>query len=209
MCISPCFSFFFSISMKKFIVVCITIALCMGITPSTSFAAEIPNLTTCVAPVGTLKTNHTSGIHGIPGDSNTYSGSDSVYTVSENYSAQCFCPENGQGIQTDWVKADGFSQEEIKIYTNQGWIYIPNGSAWGLSDAPYLAKNSSYSCKSSGGGGSSSSSSSSVGGASSTNNSTGGSVLGLATTGNSLFVLSVFAAGIASTLTGLALRKRV
>lgn len=195
--------------MKKIVIVLLTFVSSAVFTPRATFAAEIPPLYTCIAPTGTLKANYSAGIHGIPGDTNTYSGTDKVYTISDDYAMQCFCPEGGTGIQTDWVKATEFSTEEIKIYTNSGWMYIPNGSPWGLQDAPYLAKNSSYACKSSGSGGGSSSSSSSsgVGGASSSNTS-GGSVLGLATTGNTPFILSVFLSGIALISSGILLRKK-
>ncbi len=198
--------------MKKYLVVSLVFAALVSVNPQEFFAAEMPAFSTCVAPTGSIKANYESGIHGVPGDTNAYSGKDKVYKITDTYTLQCFCPDNGNGIQTDWVKAAAFSSDEIKIYTNQGYVYIPDGAAWGLDSAPYLAKNSGYSCKGNGSGGSSpsssSSSSSNVGGASASNPSTG-SVLGLASTGNSLFVLSVFTAGIASTLTGFVMRKKV
>lgn len=182
------------------------------ITAPKAQASTMPSFTTCLAPNGTLKTAYDTGTHGIPGDTNSYSGSDKVYTVTDNYTMQCFCAENGTGVQTDWAKAGGFTEEEIKVYKNQGWIYIPNGADWGLSQGPYLAKNSSYSCKSSGGGSSSSTSSSSdskVGGASaSNNNNNGGSVLGLANTGNTSFIALLMTIGFASILFSLVLRSK-
>ncbi len=50
------------------------------------------------------------------------------------------------------------SVEDIQNFVGQGWIYVPDGSAWGLADAPFLAFNSSFSCGGGSGGGESSSS---------------------------------------------------
>ncbi len=44
------------------------------------------------------------------------------------------------------------SQNEIDELKNDGWIFIPNGAAWGLAEAPYLAKNIQYSCVAGSGG---------------------------------------------------------
>lgn len=165
-------------------------------------AATTPSFPSCIAPTGVLKVNYESGVHGIPGDPNTYTGKDTVYTISENALAQCFCPTNGSGIQTNWVKAGVYSENDIKVLTAQGWIYIPTGKVWGLEDVPYLAKNESYSCRGS---------ETKVGGASATNpnssnNSTPG-VLGLASTGNFTILLGSAALGMIFLLAGIFLRR--
>lgn len=195
--------------LKAFLLIPV-IASLLVLTAPKAEAATMPSFTTCLAPNGTLKTAYDTGTHGVPGDTNSYSGSDKVYTVTDSYTMQCFCAENGTGVQTDWVKAGGFTADEIKVFKNQGYIYIPNGADWGLSQEPYLAKNSSYSCKSTTGGSSSSSSNDSkVGGASaSNNNNNGGSVLGLANTGNTTFIALLMTLGFTSLLLSLALRKK-
>ena len=69
--------------------------------PAAAFA-ETP-FPGCPNPGGTLKVSYVTGQHGIPGDYSTYTGSDSVYILSENQVVQCFCAESGtSGIQTNW-----------------------------------------------------------------------------------------------------------
>lgn len=138
-------------------------------------AATIPTFPSCLNPQGTIKSTFDNGTHGIVGSSNSYSGSDTVYRVLDNSVTQCFCGGDGQGIQTDWWQYEGLTDQEIQNFKNDGWFVVPNGLAWGLADKPYLAKNSNYSCNTSRVGGESSSKSE-------------GSVLGLATTGNGIFV---------------------
>ncbi len=164
-------------------------------------AATTPNFPSCIAPTGSLKVNYDSGVHGITGDSSTYTGRDTVYTVSENALTQCFCPTNGAGIQTNWIKAGVYSENDVKVLTAQGWIYIPTGKVWGLEDTPYLAKNESYSCRGS---------ETRVGGASATNSNSSNSnsgVLGLASTGNFTILLGSAALGAIFLLAGIFLRK--
>lgn len=117
------------------------------------FALEVPQFPSCVAPQGTLKVSYEAGIHGIPGSEASYSGQDSVYLLGAGNALQCFCPPSGNGIQTNWLKLSEVSVEEVESYKKQGWVYVPDGSAWGLDAAPYLAQNVSYSCLSGGNGG--------------------------------------------------------
>src|SRR3989344_3949923 len=113
-----------------------------------------PAFPSCPTPGGTLKINYPSGIHGIPGDSGTYTGSDSVYALSNDQLVQCFCPQSGQvGIQTNWWQVAELSQSDIDHFKSLGWGYIPDGSAWGLNPAFYFAYNSTFSCGGGGGGG--------------------------------------------------------
>lgn len=141
-------------------------------------SSDAPNFPVCSSPQGSLIVSYDSGVHGIVGNQGQFNGSDKVYQVSENAVTQCFCATNGEGIQTNWWKVSSLSQDQIDQLTKEGWNYIPNGSAWGLQDSAYFAKNSSFSCQGNGGGSGSSNGSSNTG--------TGGTsqVLGLATTGN-------------------------
>lgn len=73
------------------------------------------------------------------------------------------------------------SQNEISNHIKEGWIYIPDGSAWGLDNAPYLASNSFFICGALGRGGGE------------ILGTGGGEVLGLASTGGENFMfLSLF-----------------
>ncbi len=151
-----------------------------------SLAVNTPSFQSCINPQGEIKVSYESGTHGIPGDSATYTGRDTVYRLSDETLAQCFCSANGDGIQTNWWKVSSLSDDEVETLRSQGWNYIPNGSLWGLEDAPYLAKNDRYSCAGGGIGGGD------VLGASTT----AGKALGLATTGNALYIVSVISSGL-------------
>ncbi len=168
----------------------LVVLLLSALTPSAS-AVTIPQFPACANPQGSVTASYDSGTHGVAGDQTTYSGKDTVYTLSENTLTQCLCPANGNGIQTNWWKATELSQEEKDVLVSQGWILIPDGSAWGLETGAYLAKNSSYTC-------------SGVGGASATNTSTSGptgetssinTILNLASTGNIRFILLTIVSG--------------
>lgn len=162
-------------------------------------AATTPSFPVCANPQGEVISSYSNGIHGVAGDSKPYSGSDTVYRVSENNATQCLCASDGTGIQTNWWKVSELTQEEISVLTNQGWILIPDGSAWGLDQGQYLARNSNFSCG--GSGGTSSSSENKVGGASAESISSG--IFSLANTGNMVFILTVFTLGIMLLGTGL------
>lgn len=164
-----------------------------------AYGLTIPSFPLCESPQGTQKVSYSTGTHGIVGSTATYTGSDTVYTLSGDTLAQCFCPENGTGIQTNWWKATGLSDEDIQVLKNQGWYFVPNGSLWGLEDAPYVAQNIDYSC-----------------------NATGGtevsqvqsafyeipSILGLAATGNTALLIGNGVAGLAFLLLGLYLLRQ-
>lgn len=169
------------------------------------------NFTSCLTPTGTVVANYADGAHGIPGQGSRI-GKDTVYLMDNGNAMQCFCGSNGGGIQTNWLKTAGYSEDEIKVMQSQGWIFIPTGAAWGLTDEPYLAKNIDYSCSSSSSGGSS-------GGDGRTDGRTDGRSDGLgsivqaasgnlASTGNLLFIFEVFALGVFLTGLGLFLRFR-
>ncbi|MFH1602245.1 MAG: hypothetical protein ABIB61_04805 [Candidatus Shapirobacteria bacterium] len=137
-----------------------------------------PNFSSCSSPTGDLKVSYKNGSHGIVGDSVSYEGSDAVYIINDNQLIQCFCSPEGTGIQTDWWKIDRLTPEEIGGLEKLGWFFVPSGSAWGLDASPYLAKNSNYACGLSSYG-------------------IGGQVLGLATTGNSLYIFALLVLGLA------------
>ncbi len=106
-----------------------------------------PNFPECESPQGLLKVDYPEGIHGVPGDSTTYTGSDTVYNLSEETLTQCFCSTNGNGIQTNWWKISSLTLEEVQILQGLGWVYVPNGAEWGLQEAPYMTYSSEYICK--------------------------------------------------------------
>jgi hypothetical protein len=160
----------------------------------------------CLVPNGTAVVHYDTGIHGIVGRQEIFEGSDTVYKY-ENGSLQCYCDPRGVGIQTNWVNAKNFSQQQIDTYVNDGYKYVASGAAWGLENAPYVAKNSSYSCRGIGGGGG-------TGGGSSSNNSgsqstggTGGGADLLAATGNWGTIAYLLVTGITFYLAALFVKK--
>ncbi len=165
------------------------------------FAVSTPSFPACANPQGSLKVSYSEGVHGIVGSGATYTGKDTVYTLSDSTTAQCFCGADGNGIQTNWWKASSLTESEINILKADGWHYVPTGSLWGLAVDPYLAKNIAYSCNSS------SSSSGSVQGSSTTQDldtgTGGGEVLGLAATGDSALVYGSFLLGTLLLIVGL------
>jgi len=109
-------------------------------------ASSIPTFPSCLDPSGTISAQYDSGTHGIVGDAGVYTGSDKVYTIDGAKTLQCFCADNGNGIQTLWLNTSVFGQDVISDLVSAGWTYVPNGLAWGLADDPYYAKNSEYFC---------------------------------------------------------------
>jgi hypothetical protein len=208
--------------MKKFLSVLALVATVAMQPLSVVHAVETPNFPTCMNPSGTVIANYAEGTHGIAGSSGVYVGSDVVYNVNENQVTQCFCSTDGNGIQTDWWKASSLTEEQIETLKAQGWTYIPDGTAWGLSQGAYAAKNTQYSCLPGGGGSNGGGDGKSDGrsdGRSSCPECTQapgqvlgaqkGDVLGLAATGDSWILYTVFAAAAILLLTGaVTLRKR-
>ena len=109
----------------------------------------IPSFPSCTKPQGSVVVTYKNGIHGIPGDTATYTGSDTVYNLSEDTLTQCFCSENSDGVQTNWWRISSLNEDEIAYLKALGWIYIPNGAKWGLEEAPYMAQNTQFGCSSS------------------------------------------------------------
>jgi hypothetical protein len=169
--------------MKHLLIILITI-LSLGWFGTTSVLAEyqIPaTFTSCHNPVGDIKADYPKGEHAIVGVIGLKNGSDKVFAVGNDNYTQCYCPTNGSiGIKTNWLAAGNIAKEDQNVLITQGWIYIPNGADWGLSNQPYLAKNIEFTCSeggndSSGGGGGTS------GGGSSSGQGGGGEVLGIST----------------------------
>ncbi len=152
--------------------------------------SQPPQFPSCLNPQGTLKVSYTSGTHGVPGKTEAFSGSDSVYTLEQNSLIQCLCPTGAKdGIQTNWWKIPSLTSADIENFKTQGWIFIPDGLAWGLDPVAYLAKNINYTCRTSAGVG-------------------GGEVLGLAATGNILTIYTLILAGSLSLTIGYLLRQK-
>ncbi len=169
--------------MKHLLIILITI-LSLGWFGTTSVLAEyqIPaTFTSCHNPVGDIKADYPIGEHAIVGVIGLKNGSDKVFAVGNDNYTQCYCPTNGSiGVKTNWLAAGNIAKEDQNVLITQGWIYIPNGADWGLSNQPYLAKNIEFTCSeggndSSGGGGGTS------GGGSSSGQGGGGEVLGIST----------------------------
>lgn len=172
------------------IVTIIAIFVYLVFSTAEAMAVSPADFPACSNPQGSVLADYSTGTHGIVGNAGTFTGSDKVYKVNEEKVTQCFCPLDGNGIQTNWIKTTGLTQDEIKIHERDGWIFIATGKAWGLDDASYLAKNHNYACGSSNG---SSGSSQSGGGSGSSNGIVEAStaVLGLAGTGNTITLLSL------------------
>jgi hypothetical protein len=107
-------------------------------------ANSVPDFGSCVNPQWSQTQVNYGDNHGVV-NVGTYSGTDSIYSSNGNV-LQCLCTNSGAGYQTNWLNAGGYSNSEIENLEAQGWIYVPDGSLWGLSHNAYLAKNVSYSC---------------------------------------------------------------
>ena len=200
--------------MKKLSLILLSFAIVFSVSASVALAQEVDlSFPSCLTPSGSVIASYTDGDHGVVGNGSK-SGRDTVYSLSQG-ALQCLCATDGAGTQTNWLSSSNLTGDQIKIYENQGWIYVPDGSAWGLSEGSYLAQNISYSCGGStvntGGGsthGDGLSDGKSDGRRSSIVQSASGNAnSGLATTGNILFVLSILGTGIFMIIIGLYLRK--
>lgn len=178
---------------NRFIVILAVFLFLLTIsTQNASAAVSIPDFPACSAPTGALRVQYSDGIHGVIGNSAEFKGNDTVYTVNENQVMQCLCTNDGEGIQTNWWKISSLTDSEIQVLKNSGWYYVPNGSLWGLDNAPYMATNYSYSCGGVLGG---------IG---------GGDILGLAITGNmSKWFYGLIGIGIMFVVLGLLLNFRL
>ena len=115
-----------------------------AVVPQVASADSQPSFSSCPSGSGAVLASYNDGTHGVPGDSATYTGSDTVYDQGNGSALQCLCGTSG--TQTEWWSIVDMSVNDIQSYENQGWVYVPDGSQWGLTSGPYLASNSSYSC---------------------------------------------------------------
>lgn len=181
--------------------------------PSVSNAmVEIPDFPHCSNPSGEIIAQYPNGVHGIPGDSRTHTGSDVVYRINDYQVLQCLC-SGSDGIQSIWWRDPGLSESDISRLLSKGWVRVVDGSLWGLESSQYFVKNSSFSCTTGVGG---------LGGGSSSENSSNsesnelggigglGQILGvssLASTGNWKNILMLLAVSFSATLLAILIRK--
>lgn len=186
---------------QAFFVTLLTV-YCLFSTAKQALAVEIPDFPSCYNPQGVIKVSYSDGIHGIAGDSTEHIGRDTVYQLDNNNLQQCFCPANGQGIQTNWWKISSLDEGQRDPLINSGWIYIPNGALWGLEETSYLVKNSNYDCTSN------SDSSGGTGGAVLNASASIGEVLGLASTGGNFWPFVLAVTGAAALALGIILNLK-
>jgi hypothetical protein len=140
--------------MKKFVALTIILLISLFFTEAVKAEFIIPSFDSCHNPVGSVQADYSTGQHAIVGVIGLQNGSDKVFSNGNNNYTQCFCPSSGNGgIKTNWLAAGNISKEDKNVLITQGWNYIENGTDWGLSNQPYLAKNIEFSCGGSGGGG--------------------------------------------------------
>lgn len=181
--------------MRKTIYVCLVLFLLAAyVLPANVFAVVAPNFPVCTNPQGILRDQHNVGTHGVAGLTQELVGSDTVYKVTSETYTQCFCADDGSGIQTNWWKVSSLTTDQVNILKHDGWIYIPNGLLWGLEEAPYLASNSDYGCIGN-----------RIGGV---QNDPGSNLLSLASTGNSSTIYLFASLGLILFALGLFLPKR-
>ena len=109
-----------------------------------AYADPIPTFGSCLNPQWNQTQVNYGSNNGVV-NVGTFSGTDIIYSSNGNV-LQCFCSGQGEGYQTNWLKASNYSNSQIEYLSAQGWSYIPDASAWGLGDNAYLAQNTTYSC---------------------------------------------------------------
>lgn len=176
--------------LNKKIIVAISLLVLTTLSALPAHADTIPNFGSCVNPQGKVLASYEKGKHGIVGKKDLVSGSDAVYQSSNRGVTQCFCPEDGNGIQTNWYDASKLTSAEIETRKKEGWTYFATGHDWNLKDVPYLAKNSDYACKKT-----------------ANKKSEAAKVLSLASTGESVTIYAFIISGAAFLISGLILRK--
>ena len=132
--------------MKKLFLAILSFIVIFMATVTPALAVNTPDFGSCQNPqIAASQINYGSN-HGVIGQTQTYSGKDTIYQLSNGNVTQCLCPDSGTGIQTNWYKVSGLSESDIHVLEKEGWTYVVTGSSWGLEDVPYLAKNVDYSC---------------------------------------------------------------
>lgn len=110
------------------------------------YANAVPDFGTCVNPQWSQTQVNTGSNHGVI-NVGSFAGTDTIYQSNGNV-LQCLCTDSGEGYQTNWLKVSDYSNAQIDELKAQGWMYVPYGKDWGLDNAPYLAKNETYTCTS-------------------------------------------------------------
>lgn len=107
----------------------------------TPYRSLMPFFPKCFPSRGDLVASYPTGVHGIPGDPATYTGSDKVYSLGNNNYLQCYCPEKGvMGIQVNWLSTNNLTEGQNQFLRKLGWYFVPSGSDWGLSEESYLTR---------------------------------------------------------------------
>lgn len=175
--------------LKNKVIVAISLFVLTLVSAAPAYAASVPNFGSCLNPQGKVIASYDNGTHGIVGKKDLVSGSDAVYQSSDKGVTQCFCPTDGNGIQTNWFDVSKLKTSEIETLKKEGWTYIATGSSWGLKDVAYLAKNSDYACRKN------------------AKKASTSAVLSLASTGDSLTIYILILSGAAFLISGLILRR--
>lgn len=191
----------------KHIVALVLSALLLAFSFTPTRAVFDPPLFSCLQPIGTTIASYSSGTHGIPGNTGTFTGSDRVFNIDQSHVLQCFCPsDSSNGIQSNWWRITDLSEADQDFFVRRGWVYIPDGQPWGLAQGPYLVKNDSFQCNENGRGGNGGSSDGGIGGGvngASDSQNRGGSILGassLAGTGSTQKILVLASLGFLSAI---------
>lgn len=175
---------------KNKLIAAISLFVYTLISVSPVYAVSTPDFGSCLNPQGKAIASYDSGKHGIVGKDELVTGSDYVYQSSDMGITQCFCPEDGKGIQTNWYDVSKLSPKDVDILKKEGWSFFATGTSWGLKDVPFVAKNSDYTCKKT---------------AEKKDNAV--DVLKLASTGETKTIYVFILSGAAFLITGLVLRK--
>lgn len=179
---------------NKFNIFLVALIAYLGVATQPAFAVSTPDFGSCLNPqVGASQVNNGNN-HGVAGQTTTYPGTDTIYNLSNGNVLQCLCPDSGSGIQTNWLKVNGLSNDDVSVLESQGWIYVATGSSWGLDDTPYLAQNSDYSCRG-------------EGPTPTPNPVVESSTQSLAYTGSAVAIYGLILAGVTSLIAGLLLNK--
>ncbi|HZE86803.1 MAG TPA: hypothetical protein VE090_01215 [Methylomirabilota bacterium] len=176
--------------LKKSLFTILTLSVFLTVFSKPAFAVSSPDFGSCLNPQVTASQVNGGSNHGVAGQTTTYSGTDSIYYLSDGNVMQCLCPDSGTAIQTNWLKTSNLSASDIDVLKSQGWTYVATGSSWGLSDVPYLAKNSNYSCR-----------------GENTTPTVQSSVLSLAYTGSAVAIYGLIIAGVTALVAGMLLKK--
>jgi hypothetical protein len=175
--------------MKKLFASIVTFLVISTTATSAFGSGAIQDFPSCLNPQGIQKASYNSGTHGIVGDYSDHTGADTVYQLDgNNRLLQCFCGDNGLGIQTNWLKSETLSSSNKDTLISLGYTNIPNGFDWGLDEGVYMAKNVSYVCNAYGTG--------------------GGDWTGMAGTGNVTTIYAYGMIGLLAIATGVIIKRK-